>query len=200
MTARDNPFAPGRLRRVLGYDPRLAGGSWEALEARWAALGRRAAVTGHRGSGKSSLLDAWAERFDEPPLRLFFNESRRVPDAADHARLAGCAGRVVIVDGEDHLSWSERRRLRRALRGAAGVLVARARRGPWPELVRLRSDPALAAVLLDRAAPEWAARFRPQAAARWQAAGGNLRELFLGCYDELAGGAADGQKSFEKVS
>jgi len=189
MTARDNPFAPARLRRVLGFDPRLAGRTWEALEADWAALGRRAAVTGRRGRGKSSLLDAWAARLDEPPLRLFFNESKRVPDAADHARLADCAGRVVFVDGEDHLSWPRRRRLRRALRGAAGVLVARERRGPWPELIRLRGDPALAAVLLDRAAPEWAGHFHPQLAARWQEAGGNLRELFLGCYDELADGA-----------
>ena len=197
MTARDNPFAPGRLRRVLGFDPRLVGNSWEALDDRWAALGRRAAVTGHRGSGKSSLLDAWAARLDEPPLRLFFNESKRVPDAPDRARLADCAGRIVFVDGEDQLSWPERRRLRHALRGAAGLLVARARRGPWPELVRLRSDPALAAVLLDRAAPEWAGHFRPQAVARWQAADGNLRDLFLGCYDELA---AAGQKPFEKVS
>jgi hypothetical protein len=196
MTARDNPFAPGRLRRVLGFDPRLVGGSWEALDARWAALGRRAAVTGHRGSGKSSLLEAWAERLDEPPLRLFFNESKRVPDDADRARLDDCAGRVVIVDGEDHLSWPQRRRLRRALRAAAGLLVARERRGPWPELIRLRSDPALAAVLLERAAPEWAAPFQAEAAARWRAAGGNLRELFLGCYDELAAG----QKAFEKIS
>jgi hypothetical protein len=190
MTARDNPFAPGRLRRVLGFDPRLVGRSWDELDAGWAALGRRAAVTGHRGSGKSSLLDAWAERLDEPPLRLFFNEIKRVPDAADRARLADCAGRIVFVDGEDHLSWPQRRRLRRALRGAAGVLVARERRGPWPELARLRSDPALAAVLLDRAAPEWAGHFRVQLDARWQAAGGNLRELFLGCYDALASGAA----------
>jgi hypothetical protein len=189
MTARDNPFAPGRLRRVLGFDPRLAGSSWDALDARWAALGRRAAVTGHRGRGKSSLLDAWAARLDESPLRLFFNESKRVPDDADRARLAGCAGRVVFVDGEDHLAWPERRRLRRALRAAAGVLVARGRPGPWSELIRLRSDPALAAVLLARAAPEWTAPFQAQAEARWRAAGGNLRELFLGCYDALAGEA-----------
>lgn len=189
MTARDNPFAPGRLRRVLGYDPRLAGGSWEALDARWEALGRRAAVTGHRGSGKSSLLDAWAARLDEPPLRLFFNESKRVPDAADRARLAACAGRVVFVDGEDHLSWPERLRLRRALRTAAGLLVARQRRGVWPELIHLRSDPALAAILLGRAAPDHAAPFQAQAEARWRIADGNLRELFLTCYDELAGRA-----------
>lgn len=196
MTARENPFAPGRLRRVLGFDPRLAGSSWEALDVRWAALGRRAAVTGHRGSGKSSLLDAWAARLAEPPLRLFFNESKRVPDDGDRARLADCAGRLVFVDGEDHLSWPERRRLRRALRTAAGVLVVRERRGPWPELIRLRADPELAAALLERAAPEWARHFRADVEARWRAAGGNLRDLFLGCYDELA----RGQKAFENAS
>jgi hypothetical protein len=195
MTARDNPFAPGRLRRVLGFDPALAGTTWEALESRWRELGCRAAVTGHRGSGKTSLLEAWAERCDEAPLRLFFNDRHRDLDAADRAVLASCPGKVVFIDGENHLSFLRRRELRRALREAAGVLVARHGRGGWPELIRLRSDAHQAAVLLERAAPEWSGRLVPEAELRWQRCGGNLRELMLACYDDLAGV----KKTFEKI-
>lgn len=192
ITARENPFAPGRLRRVLGFDPGLVGSSWKELESRWRALGCRAAVTGHRGSGKSSLLEAWAARLDEAPMHLFFNDSRRRLDAGDRALLAACAGRVVFVDGEDHLPWWEIRELRRALDAASAVLVVRSRRGSWPELIRLHGDAALASVLISRAAPEWVGHFRPQVAARLRASGGNLRELLLGCYDELARGGDDG--------
>ena len=195
MTARDNPFAPGRLRRVLGFDPVLAGTTWEKLESRWHQLGCRAAVTGHRGSGKTSLLDAWAERFDESPVRLFFNDRHRDFDAADRAVLASCAGKVLFIDGENHLSWLRRRELRRASQAAAGVLVARHGRGGWPELIRLRSSAQQAAILLDRASPECSARFLPEVADRWQASRGNLRELLLGCYDDLAAG----KKTFEKI-
>lgn len=195
MTARENPFAPGRLRRVLGFDPALAGTTWEALESRWCGLGCRAAVTGHHGSGKTSLLEAWAGRFDEPPLRLFFNDRHRDLDEADRAVLASCAGKILFMDGEDHLPWLRRRELRQALRPAGGVLVARHGRGGWPELIRLRSDPSQAATLLMRAAPQWAGHFLPEAELRWERCRGNLRELLLGCYDDLAAG----KKTFEKV-
>ena len=50
MKARDNPFAPSRLERLLAFDPELIGSSWKDLETRWQALGRRAAVTGHHGA------------------------------------------------------------------------------------------------------------------------------------------------------
>lgn len=195
MTARDNPFAPGRLRRVLGFDPALAGTTWVALEDRWRELGCRAAVTGHRGSGKTSLLEAWAERLEEPPLRLFFNDRHRDLDIADRAVLASCVGKVLFIDGENHLSWFRRRELRRALQMAAGVLVARHGRGGWPELIRLRSDPRQAAILLERAAPECAARFVPDVEDRLRRNRGNLRELFLACYDDLAAV----KKTFEKI-
>jgi hypothetical protein len=195
MTARDNPFAPGRLRRVLGFDPELAGTSWESLESRWRELGCRAAVTGHRGSGKTTMLDAWAERFSEVPLRLFFNDRHDDLDDADRAVLESCSGKVLFIDGENHLSWLRRRELRRATRMAAGVLVARHGRGGWPELIRLRSDPQQAAILLERAAPKCAARFLPEVERRLRRSRGNLRELFLGYYDDLAAL----KKTFEKI-
>lgn len=82
-------------------------------------------MTGHRGSGKTSLLDAWAERLDVDPLRLFFNDRHPGPDEADRAVLESCGGKILFIDGENHLSWFDRRELRRATRDAAGLLVAR---------------------------------------------------------------------------
>lgn len=186
MRAGDNPFAPGRLERVLGFDPTLAGTSWEALEEKWWALGGRAAVTGRRGSGKSSLLRAWAARHDSP-VTLHFNEQHRHLDEGERARLAHCGGRLLVVDGEDYLVWRDRRELRQAAKSAAAVLVSRYRPGPWPELLRLSASPEIAAALLERTTPELAARFRPDLPARFRRCHGNLRELWLGCYDELAG-------------
>ena len=180
---------------MLGFDPVLAGTTWELLESRWHELGCRAAVTGQRGSGKTSLLDAWAERFDEAPLRLFFNDRHCDFDAANRAVLASCAGKFLLIDGENHLPWLRRRELRRASQAAAGVLVARHGCGGWPELIHLQSSAVLAAILLERASPEWAGRFLPEVENRWQANRGNLREMLLGCYDDLAAV----KKTFEKI-
>lgn len=143
-------------------------------------------MTGHRGSGKTSLLDAWAERLDVDPLRLFFNDRHPGPDEADRAVLESCGGKILFIDGENHLSWFDRRELRRATRDAAGLLVARHGCGGWPELIRLRSDPHLAAILVERAAPEWAGRFLPEVERRLRRKRWNLRELMLGIYDDLA--------------
>jgi hypothetical protein len=186
MKAGDNPFAPGRLERVLGFDPALAGTTWEALAEKWRALGGRAAVTGHRGSGKSALLRAWARRCDLP-VELHFNEQRRRLDEGDRERLSACDGRLLIIDGEDYLHWRDRRSLRLAARSAGGVLVSRYRSGRWPELLRLSASEELAATLLERAAPAEVRNFGPRFADHYHRCHGNLRELWLGCYDDLAG-------------
>jgi hypothetical protein len=186
MNARDNPFAPGRLERVLGFDPALAGTTWEALEEKWHALGCRVAVTGHRGAGKSALLRAWAKRCDAPVV-LHFNEQRRRLEEAGRRELDEGAGRLWFIDGEDYLHRSDRRELHQGAKAAAGILVSRYRPGPWPELIRLASTPALAGILLERAAAAHGERFQPELKPRFRRCRGNLRELLLECYDDSAG-------------
>jgi hypothetical protein len=186
MKAGDNPFAPGRLERVLGFDPVLAGTSWEALEEKWRGFDCRAVVTGHRGSGKSALLRAWASRCDSPVM-LHFNEQRRRLNEADHSEMAEGAGRIWFIDGEDYLHGGDRRELHQATKAAAGTVLSRYRAGSWPELIRLTSSPLLAAILLERATPALAERLRPNLERRFRGCRGNLRELLLECYDDLAG-------------
>lgn len=186
MRAGDNPFAPGRLERVLGFDPALAGTTWEALEEKWRSLGCRVAVTGHRGAGKSALLREWSKRCDSTVL-LHFNEQRRRMDEADRHKLADGADRLWFIDGEDYLSRHDRGELLESAKAAAGILVTRYRAGAWPELIRLTATPATAAILLERAATPFAADFQADLDRRYRRCGGNLRELLLGCYDDLAG-------------
>src|SRR5690606_39922960 len=71
---------------------------------------------------------------------LFFNEERRLLSPGDRETLARCAGRVLLVDGDRHLPWDERRRLHRAAATADRTLFARHRRGFLPELIRLERD------------------------------------------------------------
>lgn len=193
MNARGNPFDPIRLERVLAFDPGLSGTSWRWIEKRWAAL-RHAAVTGRHGAGKTTLLDALAVRLrgrGEPPLRLFFNEERRRLSPGDRETLARCAGRVLLVDGDRHLPWDERRRLHRAAATADRTLFARHRRGFLPELIRLESTPELAFGLFERiGVPADRALIRKL----FHAGNGNLRELWLTCYDLAAGGKCFGLK------
>lgn len=191
MIARDNPFAPSRLEKVLAFDPTLIGTSWDDLESRWHLLGRRAAITGRHGAGKTSLLNAWGRRLEAGGhfiLRLFFNREQNRLSDSDRAVLAECPGRTLLVDGDCHLPWLERRELRRASGTAAGILVARHTRGSWPELVRLKPDLQLARTLLDRAAPEFSARFQPVLDQRFTDLDANLRDLWLDCYGRLAKG------------
>ena len=178
-----NPFATGRLERLLRFDPEIIGHSWAGIESQWELCGRRACVTGHHGAGKTSFLDAFAERLPQRVVRVFFNDEHSRLNAADRQKLDQVAGAVVFLDGDTHLPWRDRKELARALEGAAGVLSARHRAGRLPVLLRLASSPELAVQLLRRIdadiADEWGSEL-PQLLRQHQ---GNLRELWLACYD-----------------
>ncbi|MCW1912532.1 hypothetical protein OJ996_03035 [Luteolibacter sp. GHJ8] len=191
MIARDNPFAPSRLEKVLAFDPALIGTTWENLDTLWLQHGQRAAITGHKGSGKTSLLQAWGLRLEaagRPTARLFFNLERNRLDASDREilRTCTCTGRILLVDGDCHLPWLQRRELRRASRAAAGVLLARHQPGPWPVLIRLQPDLRLAETLLRRAAPQFASHLQASLHQKLGNHRGNLRELWLDYYAQLS--------------
>lgn len=188
MNASLNPFATGRVERLLAFDPGLIGTSWAEIEERWASLGHRACVTGHHGSGKTTFVDAMAKRLARVGRveRLFFNDSTRGLSDADRKVLDACGGAFLLVDGDEHLPWRERRELMRGSIGARACLFARHRRRGLPELLRLKSDPVLAKRLLERISPEWGAILGGELSGRLQKNSGNLRELWLECFD-LAG-------------
>lgn len=188
VSATSNPFATGRLERLLAFDPELIGDTWRSIERRWEGLGRRACVVGHHGAGKTTFLDAFAARLPQRVVRLFFNDRHRRLDEAARETLRGVAGAVVLLDGDTHLPWGDRLELRRALAGAAGVLSARHRAGRLPMLLELEADPELARSLLARIDLAIAAELAPEMPRLFRKHHGNLRELWLECYDLWSAG------------
>jgi hypothetical protein len=188
MNASENPFSTGRVERLLAFDPSLIGCSWELIEARWAALDRRACVTGHHGAGKTSFLDAMARRLAPTGRveRLFFNDRRQVLSSEDHSLLEACNDAVLLIDGDEYLSWSERRKVMRKSLAARGCLFARYRTGKLPELLKLSSSRELAEALLARISPEWGKSLEEDLGRRLEKQRGNLRELWLEYYDLAA--------------
>jgi hypothetical protein len=194
MRACDNPFRVQRLAR-LAY--RLEGTTWEALFARWNTLGRRAALVGPEGRGKSTLLTELAARLvvrDGLRVRaVTLRRGERRLAGEERARLLDGAGArdLLLIDGAQELSAWEWRRVCEASRDAGGLLVTSHRAGLLPTLHECRTTPELLGELLGellRDAP------RDEGAASIAAAPmlfvhhrGNLRDALLAAYDRYAG-------------
>lgn len=190
MNAAMNPFSTGRVERLLSFDPGLIGTSWEAIDARWAELDHRACVTGHHGAGKTTFLEAMAKRLEQTGRveRLFFNDRKRCLSPEDRKVLKSCGGIFLLIDGDEYLSWTARRELVQTSTRARGSLFARHRKRALPELMRLQSNPEIAMELLARISPEWRQKIGDGLDRRLGQQKGNLRELWLECFD-LAGKA-----------
>lgn len=187
MNARDNPFSTRRVQAKLAFDPALVGTDWGDLLDQWFGLGKRACVVGPHGAGKSTMLDAMAGRLEVPVVRFFFNRDKRELSPSDEALMIAGEGAVWIADGDTHLSFRERRRFYAASRQAAGFLSARHRTRGLPVLLRLKPDLALASELLHRLYPEGHHELSQTLSRRFDKRRGNLRHLWLDCYDQLAG-------------
>jgi energy-coupling factor transporter ATP-binding protein EcfA2 len=151
VRACDNPF---RVQRLAQLAYRLQGTTWEALMARCAALGHRAALIGAEGHGKSTLLAELARRLAESggfhlrAVTLRRGEVR-LPPAERAALLAGAGERdLLLVDGAQELAATEWSRLRRAARSAGGLLITTHHAGLLPTLHECRTTPALLAGLV----------------------------------------------------
>ncbi|MBB5350423.1 DNA topoisomerase IB [Haloferula luteola] len=188
MSACENPFATRRVEKLLSFDPRLCGTSWEELEDRWENMGRQACVTGRHGAGKTTFLDGFERHLELKyrVVRLFFHEGHRDLGKEERGLLSKLEGAVLLIDGDDHLPSLQRRELFRWAHDARGWLSARHRKQGIPELLRLAPDEVLVEVLWRRLLPESAGAHLDWAG-RLEAHRGNLRELWLECYDRWNG-------------
>ncbi len=187
MRARDNPFASHRLH-AMAYRPR--GATWDALLARLETLGRRAAVVGPEGSGKTTFLEQLAPRLRE---RGFSAHLLRVgpdhpPLAADGlaALAAGLgAGDFVLLDGAERLGVLAWRRFERATRGAGGLVLAAHAPGRLPTLLETATDPGLLWELVEELTG-WPPARRAECDALFALHRGDLRKVFRALYDRCA--------------
>jgi hypothetical protein len=175
MTARENPFATSRLERVR-Y--RADGFSVEQLLERFAAMGRRAAIAGPEGSGKTALLAELGEGLRRQGFKVVhLRAGQGLP-----ARLAPGEREVVLLDEADVLGPPAWRRFLRQTRGAGGLLIATHRARRLPLLWRCETS----AALLDEIAAELSGGAQCTAGL-FERHGGNIRSALLELYDRFAG-------------
>lgn len=185
-----NPFRTARIDH-LPY--RLRGATWDDLIARFDDLGRRVAVVGDHGAGKTRFLASFAAQLRDRGRPTWSVRATHAPPPS----AAEVDGRIVLVDELDALPWATRWRWRRRLRAAAGVVIARhAPSATLPTLHRCAPDAALVAELVaELVAPQPEAATAPSLEA--PTAGdlaaliarhrGNVRAVFAELYDRAAG-------------
>lgn len=179
--ARDNPF---RTSRLLALPVHWGDTTPEALLARWHAAGRRGALVGPHGTGKTARLRALAARLADEGRRVVWvqwHDDGSTTPAGWRAALAAAADAraVVCLDGSENLGLLAAYRLFRYTRRAGGVLATLHRRSRlFPTLALHAPDAALFATHAASLAPgcEVAAR------AAFAAARGNAHEAFRRLY------------------
>ena len=183
MRARENPF---RSDRLLSLRYRLQQGSWEDLLARFASLGRRAAIVGPQGTGKTTLLEDLAPRFRDAGYRVRELRLDEETPGYDPAVLESLTPRdVILFDGAEQLgrfAWSS---FERRSRGAGGLLITVHQPGRLPTLLETQTSPELLAGLVDQILGAGSAA-RPLASALFAKHRGNLREALRDLYDHMA--------------
>lgn len=174
--AGDNPF---RTSRLLSLPPHWADATPEALLARWHASGRRGALVGPHGCGKTRRLHALADRLAAEGwrvLRVQWHDDGSTTPADWREALRGADARAVVcLDGSENLGPLAAYLVYRYTRRAGGLLLTRHRPSAFvPTLARHAPDAGLFAAHAARLAPgcEVAAR------AAFAAARGDAHEAF----------------------
>ena len=188
MRARDNPF---RTDCVLSVRYRLAEGTFDDLLARFEAMGRRAAIVGPKGTGKTTLLEDLAPRlrdrgFTVRELRLD-EEHPGFEGSFLREFLRSLGGRdVILFDGAEQLGRFAWYRFERATRAAGGLLVTTHHEGRLPSLIQTTTTPELLDRLVEEILGSRASEVRSLTRGLFEKHRGNLRDALRELYDHYA--------------
>ena len=192
VPARRNPFA---VEHVTKIPFRFEEGDWLSNLKRLKDLNFRAAIVGPKGSGKSTLLNDLqqhiAERTDlETHHILLPREKAERAEAIDEALDAVEEGKVLLVDGLERGSISQKFKLFRSTSGRSGLVVTAhhpMRLPPFilPTWVRTQTSELLLDYVLSElkmAGPDVRAAGKRALTEH----GGNLRNVLRDLYDRHA--------------
>jgi len=174
MKARENPFRRERLESLAYRAPAF---DWARLEARLERIGRRGAIVGPKGHGKTTLLEQWAARH-RGSIHFRIREGQRKLDDAQRERLRASAGGWVLVDSAEQLGWFGWLDLRRRISRSDRLVIAAHRPGRLPTLFRCRTSPRLLAELVHELTGRTV-----DSESLWRRHAGNLREALRELYD-----------------
>jgi len=183
-SAHENPF---RTSRLLSLPAHWGETTPDELLARWRSAGRRGALVGPHGTGKTARLRALAARLSADGWRVIWIQwhddgTTTPPDWRPALRTAD-ARTVVCLDGSENLGPFAAYRLRRYTRRAGGLLATRHRASFFlPTLARHAPDAAVFAAHAASLAPGAA----QEASKAFAAARGNAHEAFRRLYLEHA--------------
>ena len=178
-TANENPFRTSRLLAL----PAHWDVSPETLLARWHNSGRRGALVGPHGTGKTTRMRALATRLEAEGWRIVWvqwhGDGTTTPADWRSTLRDADARTVVCLDGSENLGLWSIYRLFRSSRRIGGLLATLHRRSPFiPTLVRHTPDAAVFAAHAARLAPECGAA----AHCAFAAARGNAHAAFRRLY------------------
>ncbi|QNN23034.1 AAA family ATPase [Planctomycetales bacterium ZRK34] len=188
MKAKDNPFRAERLHK-LTYQP--VDETWPSIMRRLSALHHRAAIIGPHGTGKSTLLDALAQRLAASGMnlhRLFINDTSPAPPMRVIIGMARSLGPrdVMLIDGAERITRRTWAYLKHATHRLGGLIITTHRRGMLPPLVTTRGTPALLHALIDRLPDVQAHELPMSPAMLLDQCRGNVRDALRQLYDHYA--------------
>lgn len=178
--AHENPF---RTSCLLSLPASWHDTTPEALLTRWRAAGRRGALVGPHGTGKTMRLRALAARLADEGWRVAWvrwrDDGTSEPADWRAALAAADPESLLCLDGAESLGPLALYRVRRYTRRAGGLLATLHRASPFlPVLARHAPDPALFATHAELLRPGAAEAAR----AAFAAARGNAHEAFRRLY------------------
>jgi hypothetical protein len=188
MKARENPF---RTEKVLQARFRLetieTDLSLEKLVRRWEKLGRRGAIIGPHGHGKTTLLEDLAELFQKQDEKTLFlrlaREKRRFSGAEWQQIQTASPDTILLCDGVEQLNRLNWARFKHISKRTCGVIITSHHAGMLPTLLECRTSPQLLSDIVKQILGTEAAQLGIDCEALWQRHQGDVRLALRELYD-----------------